>query len=455
MKNGLKISIIVPVYDVEPYLEKCLDSCVSQTFDDIEIIVINDASPDNSEKIMRRYAERYPRKIKCIYLEQNVGLGAARNIGIRESRGEYLMFVDSDDWVDESICEKMYNEAQANKSELVYCNCFIVSETGTQYYRRVPRSFKKTTAANVATEACACIVCKDMMTENDLYFPEGILFEDMAITTLWFLHANGVSGVKEALYYYLRRENSITNTATPENYISFFTACICLFEKAKSTGKYGKYKNLIDFKIINHVGALLGKWFTHCDIDRRPAYLKFSQLLKLINPDFENNEQLIRCFTSAFIAVVEDLYASPEKEYKSYEDVSCKLFTERYLSGRARYKVFNAEFLKIREYLNTNKLGGLAVWGAGKNGKAILCVLNELNIQAFAVDRNPALYGALLPSGHTVRSFTEVYDKIYAIIVSGSIFFNEVKEYVGVYGEYLLIDINACILEYITIDELL
>jgi glycosyltransferase involved in cell wall biosynthesis len=450
-----KVSIVIPVYGVEPYLEKCLDSCIGQTFDDIEIIVINDASPDNSDKIMRRYAEKYPQKIKCIYLERNVGLGAARNIGIRESKGEYLMFVDSDDYVDASICEKLYNEAQMSKSELVFCDYLIVSENGAQYRNRVPISFEKKTAATVSTGAWACIVRRGMIAENGLCFPEGILFEDLAITALWLLHANGVSGVREALYCYLQRENSIMSTVTPENYVSFFDACIHLFEKAKSTEKYDEYKDLIDFKIINHAGTLLERWFTHCDRDHKLAYLKFSQLLIRVNPNFENNERLTRRFTPAFIAMMEGLCASPEKEDKSCEDIPYKLFSERYLSGRARYMIFDNEFLKIYKYLKTNNLGGLAVWGAGKNGKAILSVLNELNIQAFAIDENPTLHGVLLPSGHVVKSFDAVYDKIYAIIVSGSNFFNEVKEYVGGYGEYLLIDINTCIIACVTAEDLL
>ena len=102
----MKVSVIVPVYNTEKYLRRCLDSLVNQTLDDIEIIIIDDKSPDNSALIIDEYKKKYDNKIKVIHNKINKGIGYNRNIGIKKSSGKYIMFIDSDDYLDRSACEK-------------------------------------------------------------------------------------------------------------------------------------------------------------------------------------------------------------------------------------------------------------------------------------------------------------------------------------------------------------
>ena len=123
----MKVSVIVPVYNVEKYISKCLDSLVNQTLKDIEIIVVNDGSPDNSQKIIDEYVKKYPDKVKS-YIKENGGQGSARNYGIELSTGEYIGFVDSDDFVELDMFEKMYNKAKQDNSDIVICGSYNVSE---------------------------------------------------------------------------------------------------------------------------------------------------------------------------------------------------------------------------------------------------------------------------------------------------------------------------------------
>ena len=110
----IKVSVIVPVYNVESYLEECLESLVNQTLKDIEIICINDASTDNSLQILKEYKKKYSKLIQIIDLKKNVGLGYARNNGLDKAQGEYIAFVDSDDYVDVTMCEKTYIAGKEN-----------------------------------------------------------------------------------------------------------------------------------------------------------------------------------------------------------------------------------------------------------------------------------------------------------------------------------------------------
>ncbi len=117
----IKLSIIVPVWNVYDYIDSCLDSLVKQTLKDIEIIVVNDGSPDDSQTIIDKYVKEYPDKVKS-YIKENGGQGSARNLGIKKSRGKYLSFVDSDDYIDENFAKEMVAIAEKENSDIVVCD---------------------------------------------------------------------------------------------------------------------------------------------------------------------------------------------------------------------------------------------------------------------------------------------------------------------------------------------
>ena len=118
--QSFKVSVIVPIYNVEEYLAECLDSLLHQTIDSIEVVMVDDGSPDNSAVIAKEYAEKYPNFV--YYYKENGGLGSARNFGVKQARGEYITFVDSDDIVDDDLYEKMYYRANKDNSDMAICN---------------------------------------------------------------------------------------------------------------------------------------------------------------------------------------------------------------------------------------------------------------------------------------------------------------------------------------------
>lgn len=235
----MKVSIIVPVYNVEQYLEKCLISLVNQTLDNIEIIVVNDGSPDNSQKIIDKYYKKYPNKIKK-HIKENGGLSSARNYGLKFATGEFVAFVDSDDYVDVNMYKIMYDKAKKNNSDIVCCNLNVVIGD-----RIEKKKINDTTNNNMYnrflfSSICACdkLIKKEIIEKNNWHFPEKIWYEDFASIPLLSLYTNKISYVDDYLYYYLTREGSIMNQAIYNDKLEdIFKA----YEQLKLG--YNKYKN--------------------------------------------------------------------------------------------------------------------------------------------------------------------------------------------------------------------
>lgn len=192
----MKLSIIVPVYNAEKYLEKCLDSLVNQTIDDYELILINDGSTDGSQQIINDYVNQYPELIRTKTVE-NSGQGRARNVGIGMARGDYLGFVDSDDWVDTSMYQRLYSAAVESCAELVICDMVSVYPDGREEYRANSR-FEE--PMSIPTGPCDKLFRRDAV--GDIRFPEGLWYEDADFVIKTVLGCRSIARVGEGLYFY-------------------------------------------------------------------------------------------------------------------------------------------------------------------------------------------------------------------------------------------------------------
>ena len=193
-----KVSIIVPFYNVEGYIEKCLDTLVNQTLKDIEIILVNDGSKDNSEFIVKKYLDKY--KDKIIYLEkENGGLSDARNFGIPHATGEYIAFLDSDDYVEKDMYEKMYNIAKKENSDMVQCNFYWeYPDLNKKKIADMPKySGKKEMFEKTRVEAWNKLIKRDILEESKVEFPKGLRYEDVEFTYKLVPYINKVSFIEE------------------------------------------------------------------------------------------------------------------------------------------------------------------------------------------------------------------------------------------------------------------
>jgi glycosyltransferase involved in cell wall biosynthesis len=231
----IDISVIVPVYNVEKYLPKCLDSIINQTLRTIEIICVNDGSTDNSGNILNHYAA-IDSRIKVLS-QSNRGLSAARNTGLSAARGAFIQFCDSDDYYDIAMCETMLKAVTDNDIDIAVSDVQVdydgvPRQPDTEYYCRIKQdglytiSDKTFTATNVYV--WNKIYRKAIIDLYYIRFPEGLLYEDAAFFFKYIYVANRIYYINKKLYHYLRRRGTITSQSgnTIENRMKVHHLCI-------------------------------------------------------------------------------------------------------------------------------------------------------------------------------------------------------------------------------------
>ncbi len=200
-----KVSVIIPVYNTEKYLEKCLDSVCNQTLSDIEIICINDASTDNSLEVLKQYAAT-DNRIKVISFEENKGAATARNTGIEIATGEYIGFVDSDDYPDLDFYEKLYQKAIETGADAAKGN-YKNADNG--YVDKLLNDKIKEDKNNFAYSYCSAIFKRGIISKNNIRFPNLSDMEDPVFTVQFALLANKVE-IVDTFVNIVKRENSLT-----------------------------------------------------------------------------------------------------------------------------------------------------------------------------------------------------------------------------------------------------
>lgn len=212
-----KVSVIIPVYGVEKYIERCARSLFEQTLDDIEYLFIDDCTPDKSVEILKRVLEEYPhRKSQVVIhrMEQNSGQAKVREWGMRNATAEYIIHCDSDDWVDMDMYRLMYDEAKRTDADIVMCGYKATDgvKVFKECYHQQTNKAKLLSSLLILHESWSVWnkMCKRSLYDSDIVYPTLAMGEDMVLTTQMVLNAHRIAVVNKALYNYFYNPNSIT-----------------------------------------------------------------------------------------------------------------------------------------------------------------------------------------------------------------------------------------------------
>ena len=242
----IKVSVIIPVYNTEDYLKECIESLVNQTLREIEILIVNDGSTDSSFEIMKEFKNKYPNIIK-IFDKVNGGQASARNYALPFAQGEYLGFVDSDDWVDSTMYEEMYEKAEKEDADIVICDMVDHFPDRTVCYpsSRFENKFK------VTPSACNKLFKRSLVKED--VFPVGLWYEDFEFTTMQLMKTDCISVIHKGLYHCHCREVSTMYNNNSEKNQDILVVLEHLVEYLEKNGWYEKYKNVLEYLYIDHV----------------------------------------------------------------------------------------------------------------------------------------------------------------------------------------------------------
>lgn len=230
-KNNPKVSVIVPIYNVEAYIERCAISLFEQTLDNIEYIFVNDCTPDNSMMILSEVLSRYPQRkeqVRIINQPKNLGAAKAREDGIKEARGEYIIHCDSDDWVDKNMYLDMYRKAKSEDLDYVMCRSLYYtdgsSDTLIKDYIADDKWKFIEDILNCRTTVSLWnrLVKAEIMHQKDMCIPKGHMMEDKCYAVQIAYYAQSFGCVEGPYYHYLQRQNSVCGSLSDESLLNSF-----------------------------------------------------------------------------------------------------------------------------------------------------------------------------------------------------------------------------------------
>ena len=267
----IKLSIIVPVYNVEKYLKRCLESILENTFGDYELIIINDGSKDNSEQVILDIKEKYnDKQDKIIYIKkENSGVSDTRNLGIEKAAGDYITFIDSDDYIQKDMLEQLMKKLNEADYDVVACDVRLVYENSDRV-DIVSSGYAKDLLDKEAIKETMLIQYPVMWNKiykseliKKLKFTCGVWYEDMEYLLKLYPHINSIGVVKMPLYYYLQRENSITYTYN-DNLYDIINNMESVINYYRENNIYDEYKDELEYLYARYAFTTFPKRLAKC-----------------------------------------------------------------------------------------------------------------------------------------------------------------------------------------------
>lgn len=300
------VSVIIPCYNVEKYIDRCFEGLVSQTIgmDSMEIIIVDDASTDETVQKLKYYEQQYPESVMLIMLEKNGGQGAARNIAIQYATAPYIGFVDSDDCIDPSLFKTMTDIIEDRGCDFVECDWDFFSETGKGYtsssfelgtpgyYDFSIRSVKDDYISKQLffTSVWNKIFKRSFLDENGIFFPEGVKYEDMFFCYLAILYSKSYCYIDKYLYHYYLNPNGTIQRRKESYQFDMMDVAYLFLNTTKEKGLYEQFKNEIDWMFMEkyYVYMIWDIWELFPE-EAYTCYLNMKEDVKKIVPDYGQN----------------------------------------------------------------------------------------------------------------------------------------------------------------------
>lgn len=303
-----KISIIIPCYNSEQFVDRCLKSIINQTIgiDNLQIILVDDASTDNTYEKLREWELKYPENILLIHNEQNQRQGTCRNIGFQYASGEYIGYVDIDDWLNIEMYEKLVNIMDTYQCDVVSCQIAAELEYPEKKQSKAEAKISQVLISN-DTQRCKYLAnaqigyCmnnlfrKQYLAENNIYYIENLVYEDKFFQELVYLTVNNICFTTEPLYHYFVHQNSISKNRNAKSHYDIVPIIKLIWEEMKQRGYQERFREMLEYRMITDY-YFIAMQIMIVRFDYFPLDM-FHQLKQFINkeiPDILNNPYLVQ-----------------------------------------------------------------------------------------------------------------------------------------------------------------
>ncbi len=377
---NIDISIIVPIYNCERYIAECVESVLAQTVKNFELVLVDDASTDKSYEIAKEYKNQNPEIISLYRFEKNGKQGRARNYGIENSKGKYVMFLDSDDVLDPNICELLSGEAKRQNADIVFCDYMKCLDGNEEYCVHVSKEYmgpldvaRRKALITTSVVPWAKIIRRKMIIDNDILFPENTFYEDQATTYLYYMYATTVCKVEKALYKYRISQQSTTTQRNVSRHFQALEMALLLIDRVKARNLYKDYYEEIEFFAIEQMYCRgierIKEQFDDFPLEYAQKTLEL--LLKKF-PGMQDNKYYKMFMSEKNVMMLQAHLSSAEELIRFLHDDKTKL-CENYTY---RLFMYDEKMEALRKWCVVNNCD-LVLWGAGKYGKTIVNVFKE------------------------------------------------------------------------------
>ena len=419
MNSDIKVSLIIPVYNGAEFIRRSFDSCIYQTLNEIEIIAVNDCSPDNRDaEIMREYEKTYPDKFRCIFHEKNKRQGGARNTGIRAARGRYFLCVDQDDFIGFEMCEEMYEKAINEDSDIVMCGYNFCSRGTITYHEPVicrEENFEK-----FAPAVWRLLTRKQFVIDNRVFFPEKVVTDDV-VSILWFMLTDKYSITSKPYYYWMRHMNA-------ESAIVTYRYCDSVPLSFIEISHYDAYQKLPDDK--KQKFAIMAAHHLYVSVINCVEYHsnKITELCSLVKTalnmlDLDFTRKVFRnTLHGKIVAAILNFVV----EHLDEEDFLAAIhdFLESLIVRKIKEQLLPAD--------PSPDVGNapIVIWGAGIRGKRLAGFFTNGDIPFEITDSKTILWGKKI-FGRRIRPWDELKNFAHTVVFSPIRGFDEVKTVVN------------------------
>ena len=361
--SKVKISVIIPVYNTEEHLRECLDSIINQTIKEIEIICINDSSTDNSPDILREYAQKDER-IHIITKKTNNGAASARNTGMDHAKGEYIGFVDSDDWIELDMYEKLYENAKTHNSDIVMSPLNVYNNSTHEFEHSDHtctleifdekfdnRAFNhletKEFFFSISVTPPNKIYYNEFLKNIKARFPEGLIFEDNPFFYYIYLKAERVSIIRDYLYFYRKNRSGSVTTKASFKFFDLFKIMDIIKDVFVETNNYEIYK----IGLINYCLGSIFERFDQVEEEYKDEFfnliIDYLKKLNLNNNEFDSLNNYVKTHYENFMVY---------KSYRDYKGLELHNEINKLQKANNDLQKENAKLKKINKTCKNNLL---------------------------------------------------------------------------------------------------